>query len=81
MEPNYIKIQEIIKFLQENDHILNSHITEAYTSNMFSLFPEDWFDSLEFFSYQDYLRILKLVDNVKKYTDWVPVFKNVLGKS
>ena len=41
MENIHHLIQEIIQFLSENEYILTSHITEAYTKDYFSNIPND----------------------------------------
>lgn len=64
MEAKHEKIHEIISFLQNNRLILNSHITEAYQKSYFELIPEDWFNDLMRFSYEEYLRILTHIDKV-----------------
>ena len=81
MENIHHLIQEIIQFLSENEYILTSHITEAYTKDYFSNIPNDWFTSLEDFSYTEYLQILSHVDKVFFYIDFFWISSVIFFKS
>lgn len=65
MEDMQEMVGEIIGFLQENEYILNSHITEAYSKDYFTVIPEDWFSALMSFTYPEYLQILSHIPSVK----------------